>query len=113
MFVALSVFVALAASPARADGFFDNLGKAAGLVAPPADPPDFVKDSRPSGESKPIAVFAPPNEPSSKVKTPAEIKAMDADLEGAARDQNAPRRPRAAKAPRARSRPGKLKVKPN
>jgi hypothetical protein len=113
MFVALFAYVALtflAASPAHADGFFDNLGKAAGLVAPPADPPDFVKDSRSKEETKPIAVFAPPDEPSSKVKTPAEIKAMDADLEGAAHNQNAPRTPRAAKA---RLRSSKYKVKSN
>jgi len=77
------VLLALAVSPARADGLLDSFGKAAGLVAPPIDPPDFVKNSRPSEEPAAIPVFAPPPEPSSKVKTPAEIKAMDADLEGA------------------------------
>ena len=109
MFVAL---FALAASPARADGFFDSFGKATGLVAPPSDPPDFVKDSRPNAETPPIPVFAPPEEPSSKVKTPAELKAMDAGLERAARDQNSPRR-RRADAPKIRSRAGKSKVTPN
>ncbi len=95
----LVALFALLAAPARADGFFDDLGKAAGLVAPPSDPPDFVKDSRPSGETKPIPVFAAPDEPSSRVKTPAELKAMDAGLESAARSQNAPKvRPRSRRA---------------
>ena len=74
----------LAVAPAFADdSLFEGLGKAAGLIAPPSDPPDFVKASRPSGEAPPINVFAPPEEPRSKVKTPAELKAMDADLESA------------------------------
>ena len=63
---------------------FDSLGRAAGLVAPPADPPDFVKASRPQGEPAAIPVFAAPAEPGSKVKSPTELKAMDADLERAA-----------------------------
>jgi hypothetical protein len=78
--------LALAAAPASADdSLFERFGKAAGLIAPPTDPPDFVKDSRPSGEPETIPVFAAPAEPSSKVKSPAELKAMDAELEGASR----------------------------
>lgn len=79
----LVVLLALAASPARADDLLDSLGKATGLIAPPADPPDFVKNSRPSEEPAAIPVFAAPQEPGSKVKTPAELKAMGAELERA------------------------------
>jgi len=80
----LALTLALSATSAWADGsLFDGLGRATGLIAPPADPPDFVKASRPSGEPAPISVFAAPEEPNSKVKSPAELKAMDADLERA------------------------------
>jgi hypothetical protein len=82
-----SIFVIAAAWATAAvaeDSFLDGLGRAAGLVAPPTDPPDFVKASRPQGEPKAIPVFAAPSEPSSKVKSPTELKAMDADLERAA-----------------------------
>jgi hypothetical protein len=90
--------LALAAAPAIADdSLLDSLGKAAGLIAPPTDPPDFVRDSRPRGEPDPIPVFAPPAEPRSKVKTPAELKAMDADLEGASRRGEGAHRPRRAR----------------
>jgi len=110
MFVAM---FALAAPPARADGFFDGLGKAAGLVAPPSNPPDFVKNSRPNGETKAIPVFAPPVEPSSKVKTPAELKDMDAGLERAAGNQNSPQGRRATDTPKSRLRSGKSKAAAN
>jgi hypothetical protein len=80
----LAVSLALTAAPAWADdSLLDGLGRATGLIAPPADPPDFVKASRPSGEPTAIPVFATPEEPNSKVKSPAELKAMDADLERA------------------------------
>jgi hypothetical protein len=105
--------VALAASPALADGLFDTVGKATGLIAPPADPPDFVRNSRPSEEPTSIPVFAPPPEPTSKVKTPAELKAMDSDLERASDSHK--RRVSAADdadAPKAEKRPGKKKRNP-
>jgi hypothetical protein len=80
------VWLALAAPPAWADGsLLEGSGKATGLIAPPADPPDFVKASRPKAEPSAIPVFATPQEPRSKVKSPAELKAMDADLEHASR----------------------------
>jgi hypothetical protein len=87
MFVGVLAFV-----PARAwadDSMLDALGKAAGVVAPPVDPPDFVKASRPSEEPSAIPVFSTPEEPRSKVKSPADLKAMDADLERASRRQRA------------------------
>ena len=55
----------------------------------PPDPPDFVKATRPKAEPTSIPVFAPPDEPRSKVKTPGELKAMDADLEKEGRAQRA------------------------
>ena len=83
-----TALLALAATPALAeDSALDRLGKAAGLIAPTPDPPDFVKASRPAAEPETIPVFAAPPEPRSHVKTPAELKAMDADLQNAARRQ--------------------------
>lgn len=76
----------LVASPAAADdSLIDSFGKAAGLISPQPDPPDFVKATRPATEPASIPAFAPPAEPRSKVKTPAELRAMDADLERAGR----------------------------
>jgi hypothetical protein len=81
--------LALAASPASAeDSFFDSLAKSAGLMATPPDPPDFVKATRPKTEPTSIPVFAAPDEPSSKVKSGKELKAMNDDLERASRSQD-------------------------
>ena len=82
------LLLSLCAAPAFAqDTLFDTLGKAAGLVSPPADPPDFVKASRPVKAPESIPAFATPDEPRSKVKSAAELKAMDAELESASRRQ--------------------------
>jgi hypothetical protein len=82
------MLLTLLAAPAFAqDSLFDTLGKAAGLISPPPDPPDFVKATRPVKPAEEIPAFATPQEPRSKVKTPAELKAMDADLERASRRQ--------------------------
>ena len=75
--------LAMAAPSARADGLLEGLGRATGLIAPPPDPPDFVKASRPAGEPAEIPVFAAPQEPRSTVKSASELSAMDADLERA------------------------------
>ncbi len=76
------------AAPASADeSLFDTLGKAAGLVPPAANPPDFVRSSRPDKEPETLPVFSTPEEPRSRVKSAAELKAMDADLERASRHQ--------------------------
>ncbi len=84
------VSLALAAAPAWAgDSLLDSLGKATGLIAPPADPPDFVKASRPTVEPTELPVFGAPQEPRSKVKSPAELKTMDADLERASQGAGA------------------------
>jgi hypothetical protein len=111
--------VLLALAPAaKADGLLDSFGKATGMIAPPIDPPDFVKNSRPSEERPAIPVFAPPPEPRSKVKTPAELKAMDADLEGVSdgREQRQPkvaRRRKSANRQRGPDGPAMLRRRPN
>ena len=85
------VLLMLLAAPALAqDSLFDTLGKAAGLVSPSADPPDFVKATRPV-KSEEIPAFATPQEPRSRVKSAAELKAMDADLARASRRQRGDR----------------------
>ena len=96
-------------TPARADGsLFDSLGKSMGLVAEPANPPDFVKATRPKTEPTEIPVFATPAEPRSTVKSPSQLKAMDADLERASRGQSAPGRAAAAQI----AKPRRLKTPP-
>jgi hypothetical protein len=85
VWAALAGSILGAASPAAAQSLLDSLGRSSGLVAPDPDMPDFVKASRPKATPTPMSVFAPPPEPKSKVKSPAELKAMDADLARAAR----------------------------
>lgn len=86
----LGLLVALAASPALADGsIWESLAKSTGLTTTPPEPPDFVKATRPTSEPTSIPAFAAPDEPRSKVKTPGELKAMDADLEKVGRAQRA------------------------
>ena len=81
--------LALAASAANAeDSIFDSLAKSTGLMATPPDPPDFVKATRPKEAPTSIPVFAAPDEPTSKVKSATELKAMNDDLERASRSQD-------------------------
>lgn len=81
----------LGLAPAVAqDSLLDSLGRSSGLIAPEPDMPDFVKASRPKGTPTPLPAFAAPPEPKSKVKSAAELKAMDADLERAARGVRPP-----------------------
>jgi hypothetical protein len=86
----LALLVALAAPPAFADeSVWDSLARSTGMTTSPPDPPDFVKATRPKAEPTSMPVFAPPDEPRSKIKSPSELKAMDADLEKAGRAQRA------------------------
>jgi hypothetical protein len=81
--------LALMASAARAeDSIFDSLAKSTGLMATPPDPPDFVKATRPKEAPTSIPVFAAPDEPTSKVKSAKELKAMNDDLERASHSQD-------------------------
>ena len=85
----LALALAVAAAPSWAeDSFFESLAKKTGLAMTPPDPPDFVKASRPTTEPTSVPVFAAPDEPRSKVKSAAELKAMDADLERASHSQD-------------------------
>jgi hypothetical protein len=61
------------------------LARAIGLAAEPQSSADFVKSSRPDAPTDSIPVFADPKEPSSSVRSPAQLKAMDAELEAAAK----------------------------
>jgi hypothetical protein len=107
---ATTLALALVAGTARAeDSFFDSLAKSAGLMATPPDPPDFIKSSRPKTEPTSIPVFAAPDEPRSKVKSAAELKAMDADLERSSHEQDAIR----PKAPALRSSKKKTSDRPD
>ena len=87
----LTLLTLLAAPAFAQDSLFDTLGKAAGLVSPTPDPPDFVKSTRPVKPPDEIPAFATPEEPRSRVKSAAELKTMDADLESASRRQRGPR----------------------
>jgi len=53
----------------------------AGLAAAPPDMPDFVRQSRPENLGDWVPVFKPPDEPTSTLKTKADLNAMDADLD--------------------------------
>jgi hypothetical protein len=78
--------IAVAASPACAqdqDSIFRSIAKKTG-VATDLDPPaDFVVKSRPAEPAGPMPVFGAPDEPNSKVMTPRELRAMDAELDSA------------------------------
>ena len=80
----------LSGGPAWADGsMFDAFAKSVGLGPMEPNPPDFVKASRPTAPPADMPVFDAPDEPPSKVKSGAELKAMDADLTGEGRKHDA------------------------
>ena len=54
------------------------------FYADPGRPPDFVEKSRPAGKSDYIPLRASEPERHARPKTPAELKAMEAELDGAA-----------------------------
>jgi len=58
------------------------LAKALGVAADPGTPADFVVKSRPPGGEEYIPVGRKEAEHPRKVKTPAELKAMQADFDG-------------------------------
>ena len=101
-------------SLARADGLFDALAKSAGLATDVATPPDFVVKSRPAGDPRQLPVMSTPQEPTSHVKSEAELKAMDTDLEKSAHAHDALRSafPPSAKAMAEAERKTKSKKKP-
>ncbi|MBV9066511.1 MAG: hypothetical protein JO004_12200 [Methylobacteriaceae bacterium] len=54
------------------------------LYADPGPVPEWVEKSRPAGGSDYIPLHVPPAERQAKPKSPAELKAMEADLDAAA-----------------------------
>ena len=84
---AFVVAVALGATtPARAqdqDSPLRSIAKKTGIATDVNPPADFVLKSRPAEPPAPMPVFGTPDEPSSKVMTPSQLKAMDADLDSA------------------------------
>jgi hypothetical protein len=99
--ITLIGLAAMLAPAARAqDSLPRSIAKTAGFAADPAPPADFVRKSRPAEEKAPIPVFQPPNEPPSRIKSKSELKALDADLESAARKHD---KLRAGFAPAARA----------
>lgn len=110
--VALMIF--LGARSASAEGLFDALAKSAGLATDVATPPDFVVKSRPAGDPGQLPVMSTPQEPTSHVKSEADLKAMDSDLEKSAHAHDALRSafPPSAKAMAEAERKTKSKKKP-
>ena len=89
--VAAALWLA-AAGPARAqdagqtdESPFHALARVIGLAAEPQNTADFVKESRPDAPADSFPVFSDPQEPSSTVRSPASLKAMDAELDEAAK----------------------------
>ena len=80
---ALVVAVALGATPARAQDQetpLRSIAKKTGIATDVNPPADFVLKSRPAEPPAPMPVFGTPGEPSSKIQTPAQLRAMDTDL---------------------------------
>lgn len=76
-------FLATHACAQDQDSVLRSVAKKTG-VATDVDPPaDFVVKSRPAEPAGPMPVFGTPDEPNSKVMTPRELRAMDADLDSA------------------------------
>ncbi len=63
------------------DGIIKDLAKKAGLAADPGEPADFVVRSRPAGSQDFVPIGRKAFERRIKVKTPEELKAIEADLE--------------------------------
>ena len=81
---ALAMIAAAGAAPAQEqDSVFRSLAKSTGLATDVDTPPDFILKSRPAVDPPPMSVFATPDEPRSAVKSPDDLKKMDAELEGA------------------------------
>jgi hypothetical protein len=76
-------FVASQASAQDQDSVLRSVAKKTGVATDVNPPADFVVKSRPAEPAEPLPVFGTPDEPSSKVMTPRELRAMDADLDSA------------------------------
>ncbi|MGA2044941.1 MAG: hypothetical protein ABSG83_16400 [Roseiarcus sp.] len=58
-----------------------DLAKKAGIATDPGTPADFIVNSRPRGELDYVAVGRKETEHPVKIKTPADLKAMEADFD--------------------------------
>ena len=65
------------------DSVLRSIAKKTGVATDVAAPPDFVVKSRAAEPPGPLPVFGTPDEPNSKVMTPRELRAMDAELDSA------------------------------
>jgi hypothetical protein len=92
--LAAALAMAAAVPPAAAgaqeqESVFHAIAKQAGFLSDPDPPADFVVKSRPAAPREAIPAFTTPEEPASKVRTPAQLRAMDADLESAGKMHDA------------------------
>jgi hypothetical protein len=71
------------AAPGQDEGFVRNAMKKAGVVTDVKDPADFVLKTRPATPTDYVPVFRKPEEHQTKVLTPDQLKAMEADLDAA------------------------------
>jgi hypothetical protein len=65
------------------DSVFHSIAKQTGVATDVNPPADFVGKSRPAEPPGAMPVFGTPDEPPSKVMTPKQLRAMDADLDSA------------------------------
>jgi hypothetical protein len=76
-------FVASHACAQDQDSVLRSIAKKTGVATDVNPPADFVVKSRPAEPAGPMPVFGTPDEPNSKVMTPRQLRAMDADLDSA------------------------------
>ncbi len=82
----IAIALAISTIPARAqdeDSVVRSIAKRTGAATDVAPPPDFVVKSRPAKPADPIPVFRTPDEPTSTVLTPGQLKSMDGELDSA------------------------------
>jgi hypothetical protein len=89
LFTCLLILATASSQVSAQESLFDSIAKGAGLATDVAPPPDFVVVSRPTEPPTPIPVFGTPVEPPSSVKSPTDLKTMDADLERSGKKHDA------------------------
>jgi hypothetical protein len=79
---ALSTYAAAAqTTDPHSESIIHDVARHAGLAAAQPDMPDFVRESRPAESGDYIPVFQTPNEPTSTLKTKADLQKMNDDLD--------------------------------
>jgi len=82
----IAIVIAFATSQACAqdqESVVRSIAKQTGVATDVAPPADFVVKSRPAEPAGVVPVFGTPDEPSSKVLSPAQLKDMGAELDSA------------------------------